>query len=380
MGSAINASKRYMRPPPQYVHDWFSPLRSSEVVAGKITNFTFMGNELIAFRDEAGKVVVLDAQCPHFGAHRGVGGRVEAGCVRCPFHGLHFDKEGQCVKGDFIADPSQLRHLKTTPWIVEELAASIFIWHGSDRSRPDRPLLLAEPGMFDGWSAPVTNAGRRLAPTNIFFPTENIIDIQHFYAVHFWELHSIERHPAEDDDGSFSAIMQMTWTAFAQNPSPLIRKLGKAYSSDFHFDVRVYGPGIALAISTLSPEQGGLGVMNIILITPVNETDCHIRVVTLVKNTIEHPVNKLARRLLGVGLEDLLSRVFLAIATKDFDGDEMIWTNRRFLPNPKPLREDGPFIAYRKWGEKFWPPEYLPDGDRAGRPDAEGRSSLTVLG
>jgi len=378
MGSAINATKRYMRPPPQYVHDWFSPLRSSEVVAGKITNFTFMGHELIAFRDEAGKVVVLDAQCPHFGAHRGVGGTVENGCVRCPFHGLHFDKDGQCVKGDFIAEPKQLRHLKTTPWTVEEVAASIFIWHGSDRSRPDRPLFFAKPGMFDGWSAPVTNVGRRLAPTNIFFPTENIIDIQHFYAVHRWELHDVEREPGVDEDGCFSAVMRMTFTAFAQSPSPLIRRLGKAYTSTFHFDVKVIGPGMAVALSTLTPEQGGLAIMNIILITPVNETDCHIRAVTLVKNTIDSRANQLVRRLFGVGFEDALSRVFLAIATKDFDGDEMIWTNRRFLPNPKPLREDGPFIAFRKWGEQFWPPEYLPDGDPAARPDAEGRS-LPVL-
>ena len=47
-----------------------------------------------------------------------------------------------------------------------------------DGKRPARPLRFAEPGFFDGWSTPVTNAGRRLAPTSLFFPTENIIDIQ----------------------------------------------------------------------------------------------------------------------------------------------------------------------------------------------------------
>ena len=117
--ATVKASiKRYMRPPPQYAHDWFSPLRSSDVVAGKITNFTFMGNDLIAFRDASGAAVVLDAQCPHFGAHRGVGGRVVDGCVRCPFHGLHFDGAGQCVKGDFVKDPRHLRHVKSAPWTV----------------------------------------------------------------------------------------------------------------------------------------------------------------------------------------------------------------------------------------------------------------------
>ena len=121
------------------------------------------------------------------------------------------------------------------------------------------------------------------------------------------------------------------------------------------------GPGVALSISKLTPEQGNLELMNIILITPSSPTDCHIRVVSSVKRTIDRPLNRLAKRLLGVGLEDVLARVFLAIATKDFDGDEMIWTNRQFLPNPKPLPDDGPLIGYRKWCERFWPPDYLPD-------------------
>lgn len=358
------ATKRYMRPPPQYVHDWFSPLRSSDVVPGKITNFSFMGHDLIAFRDAAGEVVVLDAVCPHFGAHRGVGGKVVDGCVRCPFHGLHFDSSGQCVKGDFVKDARHLRHVRSVPWTVHEVASSIFVWHGPDRQRPDRPLRFAEPGFFDGWSTPVTNAGRRLAPTNVFFPTENIIDIQHFYAVHFWELEAIEREPSEDEEGAFSAVMRMVWTAGAQSPNPLVRRLGRAYSSPFHFDIRILGPGMAISLSTLTPEQGGLQLMNIILITPVNPTDCQIRVVSSVRRTIDRPLNRLARRVLGVGLEDALARVFLAIATKDFDGDEMIWTNRRFLPNPKPLPDDGPIVAYRRWCERFWPPDYLPDPPR----------------
>ncbi len=366
MVTAHLAPKRYMRPPPQYAHDWFSPLRSSDVVAGKITNFTFMGHELIAFRDPAGKVVVLDAVCPHFGAHRGHGGRVEDGCVRCPFHGLHFDRNGQCVKGDFVPDPRSLRHVKSTPWTAIEAAASIFIWHGRDRTRPDRPLPIAEPGFFDGWSEPVTNAGRRLAPTNVFFPTENIIDIQHFYAVHYWELHGIDRQPAEDETGAFSAVMHMTWVAGAQSPSPLIRKLGASYRSKFEFHIAILGPGVAVARSVLTPEQGGIEIMSIILITPVNPTDCHIRVVTSVKRApLDGRFSRIARRVLGRGPEDLLARIFLAIATKDFDGDEMIWTHRTFLSNPKPLAEDGPIVAYRKWCEKFWPPDYMADSPAA---------------
>jgi len=379
MVPGTTATKRYMRPPPQFPHDWFSPLRSSDVAPGRVTNFTFMGHDLVAFRDPAGEVVVLDAQCPHFGAHRGVGGQVIDGCLRCPFHGLHFDHDGQCVKGDFVRDPRVLRHVKSTPWTVEEVAASIFIWHGPDRSRPDRPLPFAAPGFFDGWSPPVTNAGRPLAPTNLFFPTENIIDIQHFYAVHFWEVNEILQHPHEADDGSFTSVMRMTWVAGAQSRWGLLRRLGQAYKSPFHFDIRILGPGMALSISTLTPEQGSLQLMNIILITPTSPTDCHIRVVSSVKRSVDHPINRLARRALGRGLEDVLARVFLAVATKDFDGDEMIWTHRRFLSNPKPLPDDGPLVAYRKWTERFWPPDYLPDPPTAAANDsASGPASAAA--
>ncbi|MEX1362656.1 MAG: Rieske 2Fe-2S domain-containing protein [Nannocystaceae bacterium] len=355
------STQRYMQPPPQYVHSWFSPLRSTDVEVGKVTSFTFMGHELIAFRDPQGQVVVLDAQCPHFGAHRGAGGSVVDGCVRCPFHGLHFDREGVCVKGDYVDPARRLGHVRSTPWTAVEAAASIFIWHGPDRQRPDQPLPFADPEFFDGWSTPVTNAGRPLRPTNIFFPTENIIDIQHFYAVHNWSLEEIIEQPGEAADGSFRAVMRMTFRGGAQSPHAIVRRLGRLYESEFHFDIRILGPGVAISISTLTPEQGGLQLMNIILMTPTSPTDCHIRVVSSVRRTIDKPLNRLARRVLGTGLEEVLSRVFLAIATKDFDGDEMIWTHRRFLADPKPLPDDGPLIQYRRWCERFWPPDYLPD-------------------
>ena len=61
-----------------------------------------------------------------------------------------------------------------------------------------------------------------------------------------------------------------------------------------------------------------------------------------------------------------------------FDGDATIWTNRRFLTNPKPLPDDGPIVAYRKWGERFWPPEYLPDAGPGPAAAPPARAAATV--
>ena len=59
--------------------------------------------------------------------------------------------------------------------------------------------------------------------------------------------------------------------------------------------------------------------------------------------------------------EDAMAQLFLWVATTDFDGDEIIWTHRKLLPNPKLIKDDGPLIAFRKWSLKFWPDDYHPE-------------------
>ena len=78
------------------------------------------------------------------GAHLGHGGKVEGGCVRCPFHAWRFDEEGRC--NDHGRSPigvifplaaktwgwDQLNDEKLNQVIKDELA-EIRAKHGSDR-------------------------------------------------------------------------------------------------------------------------------------------------------------------------------------------------------------------------------------------------------
>jgi 3-ketosteroid 9alpha-monooxygenase subunit A len=55
------------------------------------------GKDLVLFRGGDGALGLLDAYCPHLGAHLGVGGSVSAdGCIQCPFHGWKFGTDGKC--------------------------------------------------------------------------------------------------------------------------------------------------------------------------------------------------------------------------------------------------------------------------------------------
>jgi phthalate 4,5-dioxygenase len=62
---------------------WMPALKSSELERdGPPVRFMLLGEKLIAFRDSAGKVGVMDHRCPHRGASLFLG-RNEEGGLRC---------------------------------------------------------------------------------------------------------------------------------------------------------------------------------------------------------------------------------------------------------------------------------------------------------
>lgn len=55
------------------------------------------GLRLVLFRDDEGQLGLIGRHCPHRGADMCFGRREDNG-LRCPFHGWHFDRTGQCVE------------------------------------------------------------------------------------------------------------------------------------------------------------------------------------------------------------------------------------------------------------------------------------------
>jgi nitrite reductase/ring-hydroxylating ferredoxin subunit len=56
-----------------------------------------MGQDLVLFRDDGGRLALLDRACPHRGVDLAYG-RLEDGGLRCPFHGWLFDAAGRCLE------------------------------------------------------------------------------------------------------------------------------------------------------------------------------------------------------------------------------------------------------------------------------------------
>jgi vanillate O-demethylase monooxygenase subunit len=74
-----------------YVAGW------SHEVGDKLFSRTLLGEPVCMYRDTQGEVVALVDRCAHRGAPLSKG-RLEGDSVRCMYHGVKFDRGGQCVE------------------------------------------------------------------------------------------------------------------------------------------------------------------------------------------------------------------------------------------------------------------------------------------
>ena len=93
----MRLSPGYRYPFPPYADGWFQVAYTAELQPGDVTPLKYFGRDLVLFRTESGRACVLDAHCPHLGAHLGHGGEVCGESVRCPFHAWSFDGDGTCT-------------------------------------------------------------------------------------------------------------------------------------------------------------------------------------------------------------------------------------------------------------------------------------------
>ena len=87
---------------------WIRILDSKSLeIARPLIPIVLNGQRLVLFRDEEGELGLIGRNCPHRGADLCYG-RLENNGLRCPFHGWHFDRTGQCVEQPAEPEDSQM--------------------------------------------------------------------------------------------------------------------------------------------------------------------------------------------------------------------------------------------------------------------------------
>jgi len=119
---------------------WLPALLSEELPAPDCDprRVQLLGEDFIAFRDSEGKVGLLDEYCCHRSASLALG-RVEAGGIRCIYHGWKFAVDGTVLDTPNVADPTFKERFKAKAYAVREAGGLIWVYLGPPVQMPAFP-------------------------------------------------------------------------------------------------------------------------------------------------------------------------------------------------------------------------------------------------
>ena len=146
--------RRYWQP--AALLDEFDPALDPRMAGRPVKAVRLLGQDLVLFRDGAGRFGLLDRDCPHRGADLAFA-RHEPEGIRCPFHGWKFAVDGQCLETP--AEPSingvgstLCQRVRQRSYPVKVQSGVVFAYLGPEGSTP--PELPA----FDAFTAPATHS------------------------------------------------------------------------------------------------------------------------------------------------------------------------------------------------------------------------------
>ena len=206
-----------------------------------------LGEDLVVFRDQAGRYGLIGRACPHRGTDLAFG-RLEDGGLRCAFHGWLFDVAGRCLETPAEPDGSQLcRNIRQAAYPVIEKSGILFAYLGSG-APPSWPR-------FDCFTAPASHtfAFKGLIDCNWLQSLEVGIDPAHTSFLHrfFHDEDAASGYGKLFRDHSLGSDMPMT-RIMREHPRPRIE---------------------------IEPTDYG---MRVITLRRISDADTHVRVTNLV--------------------------------------------------------------------------------------------------
>ena len=345
--------------PAPFPEGWYFIESRKAIEKAGLLQKTWLGEQIVAWCDEDGRICVAESVCPHLGSELGpeAGGRICDGRLVCPFHGFEFDATGQCVATPFAAPP---RSARLRVFETEEIAGMIFAWWGLER-RPPQWSVPDEATDQEGWSDIRIQTLR--FPGHPQETSENSVDIAHLRYVHGYD--NVDRtHPVEADGPLFVS----RWDFRTVRKIAGIARL----TLDLSANTRIFGLGYSLV--QVREHSIPMDMRLWILATPVDGRLIDLSLASQVR------VEPKTRRLIaGAGFlphrlrATVVNRFLSPMQKVDVLQDVVIWSRKQYRARPRLNRADGEIMAFRDYCRQFYPDpasadDPFPPPERAGQP------------
>jgi 3-ketosteroid 9alpha-monooxygenase subunit A len=305
-------------PFPRYPNGWFQVAYTDELAPGAVMPLRYFGRDLVLFRGASGEAHVLDAHCPHMGAHLGHGGEVVGEHVRCPFHAWEFDGGGGCARipyADKIPPRARLRS-----WPVREVAGLVMVWHHAGDEPPSWELPTVDEHGSEEWTA--YEKRRWKIRTHNQEMAENAVDRAHFFYVH-----GVAEMPTTNAEVRGHVLHVVSQTKMT---TPM-GKVGGSVESISH--------GFGFSTTRF---RGIVETLLVTSVTPIDDEYVDTRFAFTVRKLPHKDVTK------------TVGRAFIAEIERQLEQDIPIWENKRYVSRPLLCDGDGPIGLYRRWARQFY--------------------------
>lgn len=327
-------SNRYPMPIP---FGWYHVAYSHELEVGTAKPIRYFDKDMVLFRTESGEAKVLDAYCPHLGAHLGYGiheftgkgAEVRGETIVCPFHGWRFNGEGECVEVPYARNmpPKVCGQRSITPWPVTEANQCIWVWYhpyGEMPSYAVKAIPEADPDNAD-WGE--VESHRFKIRTHIQDMAENGADPAHFRYVH-GTMDIPEVHDSVFEGPTRSAVMSPK----LHTPQGDIKG---------RIELESIGPGQGLTRFS--------GICETVLMGNVTPID---------QEYVEVNFGFLQKKVNGKVPRGGVNAALVADICQQLREDTPIWEHKIYRPLPVLCDGDGPIAKFRKWYSQFYAEGY----------------------
>ena len=294
---------------------WFQIAYSDELPPGAVLPLNYFGKDLVLFRTDGGEVALLDAFCPHLGAHLGHGGVVEGDRIRCPFHAWELDGQGICRKVPYAKKvPPKAR---IAAWHCVERNQCIWAWHHGRGAAPDWQIPEVPEACSGDWTA--LKRHRWTIRTHNQEIGENAVDRAHFRYVH-----GTTDVPDSELllDGQIRRAVQHVRMSTPRG--------------EVNGEIKVEAHGMGCTITRFT------GICETVLLlshTPIDGGSVDSRFSFTQQKADE---------------DSGVAAAVIKEVVRQMEQDIPIWENKRYLSKPMLCDGDGPIAEYRRWASQFY--------------------------
>ena len=313
-----------------FPNSWFRVATSKELSSTKVIPLRYFNKDLVLFRTEKGTPCMLDAHCPHLGAHLGYGGLVKNDTIRCPYHGWLWDSQGHCA-GVPYSDKNPQVSIASYP--VMEVNGLVLMYYHNQGHPPTWQIPQIPECDSKQWT-PLRFIRRWKARSDLQNYLDNSIDVAHLSQLHSQTFKAAQSNVVEIDGPVLTHRMSQKYNLSSLVSGGLISENGSVTTT-------YYGLGYDVSFYR-TKGKFDLGLLQIFTGTPIDQEYLDIQIFLTVKKVLPKPLNQ------------ILAAMLQRDTVITFEQDIPILENKIYQSNPLLLKEDGPIGQCRRWANQFY--------------------------